>query len=150
MPAITRRYLKTSIVFLVFGMLVGLHIGAAEYAGWGTLRQPYIVAHTHLLLIGFLLMLIMGVAQWMFPKPAESDTRHKPERAVLAWWLLTIGVSARATGEFVSAYVSSRTLGIAIFAAACLEVLAVIVFFVNLWPRIRSPREELLRRGPGA
>lgn len=148
MPAITRRYLKTAIVFLIYGLLVGLHIGAAEYAGWGTLRPPYIVAHTHLLMIGFLLMLIMGVAQWMFPKPAEGDARHKPERALLAWWMLTIGVLVRSTCELASAYVVSHALGVVTFLAACLEVLAVVVFFVNLWPRIRSPREELARSAP--
>jgi heme/copper-type cytochrome/quinol oxidase subunit 1 len=146
-PAIARRYLKTAIVFLIYGMLVGLHVGAAEYAGWGTLRQPYIVAHTHILMLGFLLMLIMGVAQWMFPRPAEGDGRHKPGLALLAWWMLTIGVVVRSTGEIVSSYVASHALGVTIFLAACLEVLAVIVFFVNLWPRIRSPREELARRG---
>ena len=149
MPPLARRYLKTSIVSLIFGLLLGLHIGAAEYAGWGTLRPPYIVAHTHVLLIGFLLMLIMGVALWMFPKPKEGDGRHELERAELAWWLVTAGLVVRTSCEIVSAYRAVHWVGVLTFVAACMEALGVIVFFVSLWPRIRSPREELARRGPG-
>jgi hypothetical protein len=146
-PAISRRYLKASIVFLVFGLLLGLHIGAAEYAGWGTLRPPYIVAHTHVLLVGFLLMLIMGVAQWMFPRLAGSGPVADARAATVAWWMLVIGVVVRTTGEILSAYFLARAIGYATFAAACLEVAGVVLFFVQLWPRIRSPREELARRG---
>lgn len=145
MPPLVRRYLKTAIVCLVFGLLLGLHIGAAEYCGWGSLRQPYIVAHTHVLMLGFLLMLIMGVALWMFPQPAGKDRHAADPRAELAWWLVTAGVCARTTGEIVSAYSMSHALGVAIFCASACEALGVIVFFVNLWPRIRSPREDLAR-----
>lgn len=149
MPELSRRYVKTAIAFLIFGLLVGLHIAAASYAGWGTLRRPYIVAHTHLLLIGFLLMLIMGVALWMFPRRANeakgaSDPRST-RGAALAWWLVTFGVVARTTFEIVSAYADRHWIGVAAFASASVEALGVIVFFVDLWPRIRSPREELER-----
>lgn len=145
MPPLVRRYIKTAIVYLVFGLLLGLHIGAAEYCGWGSLRQPYVVAHTHVLLLGFLLMLIMGVALWMFPQPAGHDRRAQDPRAEFAWWLVTVGVCARTLGEITSAYWMSHALGVAIFWASACEALGVIVFFVNLWPRIRSPREELAR-----
>jgi hypothetical protein len=29
----------------------------------------FITAHVHLLLVGFMLMIVMGVATWMFPRP---------------------------------------------------------------------------------
>jgi len=147
-PPLARRFVKTAIVFLIFGVLLGLHLGAAEYCGWGLVRQPYIVAHTHVILIGFLLMLIMGVAAWMFPRPAAG----RPAReglAVFAWWALTVGVVVRTSGEIVSAYWPSQPLGIAIFTAASLEAVGIILFFAHLWPRIRSPREELDRQRAG-
>lgn len=149
MPELSRRYVKAAIAFLIFGLLIGLHIAAATYAGWGTLRRPYIVAHTHVLLVGFLLMTVMGVALWMFPRRANEGTASRDPRhtraAELAWWLVTSGVVARTTFEIVSAYATLRWVGVAAFVAACVEVLGVVVFFVDLWPRIRSPREELGR-----
>ncbi len=153
-PELSRRYLKTAICFLTFGLLLGLHIGAAEYAGWATLRQPYIVAHTHVLLIGFLLMVVMGVALWMFPRRAEAqgasaNDGRASRKAELAWWLVTCGVVARTSLEITSAYLVSRPVGIAAFWAACLEASGIILFFIDLWPRIRSPRAALERHSGG-
>jgi hypothetical protein len=144
-PALSRRYLKTAICFLIFGLMLGLHIGAAEYAGWGSLRRPYIVAHTHVLLIGFLLMTSMGVALWVFPR--RADVARGPSRlAELAWWLVACGVVARTSFEITSAYVASRPVGIGAFCAACVEAAGIVVFCIDLWPRIQRPREELERR----
>lgn len=150
MPALVRRYLKTSIAFLILGMMLGLHVSAAEYLGLGWVRPGYIVAHTHMLLIGFLLMLIMGVALWMFPKPAEGDGRYRPERFEVLWWLVTAGVLLRATFEILGGYLAGRWIGIGVFSASVVESVAIALFFLGLWPRIRSPRDESRRRdAPG-
>jgi heme/copper-type cytochrome/quinol oxidase subunit 1 len=145
MPPLVRRYLKTSFCFLVLGLLTGLHVSAVEYMGWGVMRQGYIPAHAHLILVGFLLMLILGVALWMFPKPAEGDVRWKPARFELVYWMFVFGVIGRTTGEIVREYSLARAWSVLVFVASCVETLAVIVFVVSLWPRIRSPREELGR-----
>lgn len=145
MPPLVRRYLKTSFCFLVFGLLTGLHVSAAEYMGWGVIRQGYVPAHAHLILVGFLLMLILGVALWMFPKPAEGDVRWKPGRFEFVYWMLVLGVLGRTTGEIVREYSTNRAWGALVFGASSLETLGVIVFVVSLWPRIRSPREDVAR-----
>jgi hypothetical protein len=94
------------------------------------------------LLVGFLLLLIMGVALWMFPRlPASAGPRGEGP-AALAWWLVSAGVVARACGEISSAYWPSHALGVATFTASALETLGVIVYFTALWPRIRSTRAD--------
>ena len=142
MPPLVRRYLKTAFVFLVLGLLTGLHVSAVEYMGWGVMRRGYVPAHAHMILVGFLLQTIMGVALWMFPKPAEGDRRWKPGRFVLVYWLLVLGVVGRSTGEIVHEYTYDRLWSWMVFVSSSVETLAVIVFVVSMLPRIRSPREE--------
>ncbi|MCK6445484.1 MAG: cbb3-type cytochrome c oxidase subunit I [Planctomycetes bacterium] len=142
MPPLVRRYIKTAFAFLVLGLLTGLHISAVQYLGFGVMRQGYIPAHAHMILVGFLLMVIMGVALWMFPKPAEGDPRWKPARFELVYWLIVVGVIGRSTGEIVREYSLAHGWNVLVFGASCLEVLAVIVFVVGMLPRIRSPRED--------
>ena len=75
MPPLVRRYLKTAIAFLLFGVGLGVYMLARrELAGvWPT--PWWTSAHTHAILVGFVMMMILGVALWMFPRPAKEDTR---------------------------------------------------------------------------
>ena len=74
--SLVRRYLKTGIGFLALGLGLGLWMMAHR-----ELRQrfpsPYLVsAHTHAIFVGFVMMMILGVALWLFPRPAKDDTRY--------------------------------------------------------------------------
>ena len=62
-----------------------------------------ISAHTHLLLVGFVLTMILGVALWLFPRPEKSDRRYRPALVEAAYWLLSTGTLERADGERVPA-----------------------------------------------
>jgi hypothetical protein len=95
MPPLVRRYIKTSLLFLVVGLALGGYISVAEFVLGGYPPRLFITAHVHLLLVGFLLMIVMGVATWMFPRPAKEDPRYRPELAEAAgaalfvlnmWW----------------------------------------------------------------
>ncbi len=147
MPPLVRRFIKTAFGFLGLGIAIGMHVSAAEYLGFGVERHGYVVAHTHMILIGFVLTAIMGVALWMFPKPAEGDARYKPGRMELVYWLVTLGAIARATCEILREYYASNWLGVGVFSASVLEAIAVLVFAIGMLPRIRSPREDAERAG---
>jgi hypothetical protein len=142
---LVRRFLKTAIVFLVAGLAVGLWLSAWQHLGLFPGRTPSVAAHTHLLLVGFVMTMIMGVALWMFPRPAAEDARYRPQRMELVWWLFVIAVPVRSLAEIVSGWTSAPLPHAIVFAASSVEVFAIVLFFLNLWPRIRSPREEYLR-----
>ena len=65
MPPLIRRYIKTSFVFLLVGLALGGHIIISEFVVGVHPPPLFITAHVHLLLIGFVLPLIIGVAMWM-------------------------------------------------------------------------------------
>ena len=99
MPPIVRRYIKTSFLFLVAGLLLGGYILLAEFAVGRYPPRLFITAHVHLLLVGFMLMIVMGVATWVFPRAGRDDARYRPALAEAVYWIMTIGTALRAISE---------------------------------------------------
>lgn len=69
-----RYFIKTSIAFLALGILTGLHMSFSKYISQAAYTQELISAHTHVILVGSVMMMIMGVALWFFPRP-EKDRK---------------------------------------------------------------------------
>ena len=151
MDPLVRRYLKTAIGFLAFGLALGLvMIAQRELQGTGP-RPLWISAHTHALLVGFVMMMIQGVALWMFPRPDRADVRYRPALAELAYWLVAVSTAARVGGELLPPGADVPVIRWLIVAAGFGQVVGLLVFFANMWPRIRSAREAAerrLREGP--
>jgi hypothetical protein len=139
---LVRRYLKTALVFLAAGLLAGLWLSAWQHLGLFQGHYPSVSAHTHLLLVGFVMMMIMGVALWMFPRPASGDVDYRPGRMELVYWMLVVAIPVRAIAELACSWSAARLPHWLVFGASFVEVVAILIFFHNLARRIRSPREE--------
>jgi Crp-like helix-turn-helix domain len=72
---------QDQLVFLLAGLLIGAYIVVSQFVLDAYPSRLLITAHAHLLLVGFMLMMVMGVATWLFPRPARDDTRYRPELA---------------------------------------------------------------------
>ena len=139
MTPLVRRYIKTSFVFLLCGLLVGGYLITAQFV-LDTHPSPLLTtAHAHLLLVGFMLMIVMGVATWMFPRPARDDSRYRPEIAEAVYWIMTGATAVRALAELTVAL--SGTLGLRwLIALGGLGQLGgAAVFVLNMWWRVRMP-----------
>src|SRR3989338_5007733 len=101
MHTLVRRYIKTAIAFLVIGLLLGAWMIVQRELGGGGVHPHLVSAHTHILLIGFVMFMILGVGQWIFPRPAAGDTRYRPALAESAYWILLLTTSARSVAEVV-------------------------------------------------
>ena len=95
MTSLVRLYIKTSFVFLLLGLLLGGYVTVVVNLAGRAVPWPLITAHVHLLLVGFMLTLVFGVATWMFPRPARDDARYRPGLAWLVYWLLTASTVVR-------------------------------------------------------
>jgi cbb3-type cytochrome oxidase subunit 1 len=138
MTPLVRLYVKTSFVFLLLGLLLGGYVAVEVNVLGRGVPWPLITAHVHLLLVGFLLMLVFGIATWMFPRPGRDDARYRPGLAWVVYWLLTASTIVRALGEIGAAIAGSR--GSLLAAVGGLgQLAAAIVFIVNMWTRIRMP-----------
>ena len=126
MHSLVRRFLKTGIAFLLIELRQRL-------------SGPHVVsAHTHAILVGFVMMMILGVALWMFPRPAKEDVRYTPRAAEGAYWLLTVGTSVRIVGEVARPHSSALWLRAGVFSAGLLQVAGLLLFFYTMWSRIRA------------
>jgi len=138
---LVRRYLRTAIGFL----LAGLGLGA-----WMLVRRELtgqhpttrlISAHTHVILVGFVMMMILGVALWMFPRPERDDVRYRPVVAEAAYWLLTGATGTRFVGEVLPPNPPGSLQSWIVVVAGIGQTVGLGIFFYNLLPRIRSTRK---------
>jgi hypothetical protein len=135
--SLVRRFLKTAILFLVLGLAIGIWMMARRELGTGAPSAYVVSAHTHAILVGFVMMMILGVALWMFPRPARGDTQYRPAAAEAAYWLLTIGTLARVIGELARTGSDAAWLRWGVLAAGTAQVGGLLVFFHTMWSRIR-------------
>src|SRR4029450_10371761 len=99
--------MKRTWVFLIVGLLLGGWIVVGEFVLGAYPPRLHVTAHVHLLLVGFMLMLVMGVAPWMFPRPAHESTRYRPGLAEAVYWLVTVTTVIRAAAEILAPWSGS-------------------------------------------
>lgn len=139
MPPLIRRYIKTSFVFLLAGLLLGAYVIVGQFVFGAYPPRLFITAHVHLLLVGFMLMIVMGVATWMFPRPARDDARYRPELAEAVYWTMTVATAVRTLAELSASYSPSPALRMAIAAGGLGQIAGTILFVLNMWTRVRMP-----------
>ena len=140
MPPLSRWFVKAALLHFALAVALLGYLqtpwGAATAAAAG-LR----LAALHLLVVGWVSQLIVGVAHWMFP-PLPRDRRHRrghPLPPTLALGLLNAGLLLRLVAEPV---VRAGDAGgpwpwlLALSAAA--QWLAVLLLVAHLWPRVRG------------
>lgn len=138
MTPLVRRYVKTSFVFLLLGLVLGAWATVEVNLRGRGVPWPLITAHVHLVLVGFVLMLIFGVATWMFPRPARDDARYRPWVAEAIYWLLTVSTAVRTLGELGAAAAGTRASLLAALGGLG-QVAGGVLFVVNMWVRVRMP-----------
>src|SRR5580765_304352 len=116
MPPLIRRYIKTSFAFLIAGVLLGAYVSVGQFLAGAYPPRLVITAHVHLLLVGFMLMIVMGVATWMFPRPARDDRRYRPELAEAVYWTMTVATALRARAEIAGSFTPVPAVRLAIAA----------------------------------
>lgn len=148
MYTLVRRFIKTGVGFLFVGLALGLWMLVRREL-LGVWPDPYLVsAHAHLVLVGFVLFLILGVALWLFPRPAQGDRRYRPALVETAYWLLLAGTAGRFFSEVGRAWSDTPVLGWLVVAGALAQVIAIGVYFWTMWSRIR-PVGSHLREAQG-
>ena len=139
MTPLIRRYIKTSFLFLLVGLLLGAYIVVGQFVLEEYPPRLLVTAHAHLLLVGFMLMMVMGVATWMFPRPARDDTRYRPELAEAVYWVMTIATTLRAAAEISVGLAGVLGLRWLIALGGLGQLAGTALFVLNMWRRVRMP-----------
>lgn len=138
MPTLSRYFIKTAFIHLLLGL--GMSLLLAAQASFGlpsaimTLRPVYL----HLIVLGWLTQLIMGVAYWMFPKFSKEKPRGNEKLAWAVYGLLNLGLLLRSVGEPLAMLNPTSGYGwILVLASICL-LAAGWGFVLNTWTRVKE------------
>lgn len=128
-----RLLLRTSILYLAIGTILGLFRAFAK-VGLATAIVVPLTLHIHILTIGFLLQLIMGVALWMFPRLSGGKVIPQEKGGLTLYLLLNTGIILRSTSYFLSEELFKPFYSIGII----LQVLSIFLFIYFIAFRIRK------------
>lgn len=143
MFTMVRRFIKTGLGFLGLGLLLGAYLLVRRELE-GVFPDRYLVsAHVHAVGVGFVMFMILGVALWLFPKPAKEDLRYRPARIEAAYWLLVTATGARVLAELARASLDATWLRVLVVAAGLGQVAGLAIYFYTMWTRIRPVGSQL-------
>ncbi len=138
MQPLTRRFLITAAGFLIAGITLGLAllVNRELFTTW---PSPFLVsAHTHLLLVGAVLEMILGTALWLFPRAPGTAMTPLPRSAGVSWWSLTCGTTIRALAEAGRAWSDSSHLRWCVVLGGVLQVVGLAYGIAALRGRVRA------------
>jgi cbb3-type cytochrome oxidase subunit 1 len=126
-----RAFLKASLAWLALGVTVG--VAMAAHPVWTVYR----LAHVHMLLLGFVTMMIFGVAYHVIPRFVGFGL-HRPALAGVHWWLANVGL-ALMVGGFVARVVEPATGTVVLAVGGVLSALGAYLFVYVLWRTLDGP-----------
>jgi len=132
-----RYFIKTSIIFLIVGILTGLYLSLAKNYFRTGYNSEIISAHAHIILVGSVMMMIMGVALWFFPRADKSDKKYNPDLIMITYWMMAISTSFRFLSQVSYSILFEDWLNISVTIFSFFQVAAIILFFYSMWGRIR-------------
>jgi len=131
MSPTVRIFLKSSLAWLALGVTFG--VAMAAHPVWSLYR----LAHVHMLLLGFVAMMIFGVAYHVIPNFAGFPL-HRPVGARVHWWLANIGLAAMASGFVLRVHAPSAGT-ILLAAGGTLSAAGAYLFVYLIWRTIDGP-----------
>jgi Trk-type K+ transport system membrane component len=138
MPPLTRWYIKSAMLCLAAGLL----LGAAQAAPLPLIPHTVLTAagpaYVHLLVGGWITQMIFGVAYWMFPKHSVDTPRGSDVLAVTTFALLNSGLLLRVLAEPAHTMLLGAWPDALLAVSAAAQWLAGVGFVVNTWPRVKE------------
>lgn len=127
-----KAFLKAGLTWLALGVTLG--VAMAAHPVWIIYRP----AHMHMVLLGFVTMMIFGVAYHVIPRFAGFPL-HSRRAAGVHWWISNAGLTLMVIGFIVRA--NAATLGTPILATGgVLAASGAYTFVYVLWRTINGPR----------
>jgi cbb3-type cytochrome oxidase subunit 1 len=134
-----KAFLKASLLWLAAGVSLG--IAMALHPAWAVYRA----AHLHMNLLGFVAMMIFGVAYHVIPR-FTGNPLHSRRLAGLQWWLANVGLALFVVGlMLLPATMYGAMARVIVGVGGLLSGVAAYAFVYNIWRTIDGPTK---RRAP--
>ena len=133
MSPTTIRFLKVGMAYFVAGTLLGTLLAVPVTRDLLFMASPgaqWRLAHTHLNLAGFVVMIIFGVAYHILPRFAGKPLRSE------AWASAHFWIATFATAGMVIGFIAP-TAAVLLWAGSVAQFAGIVLGVVNLWLTIR-------------
>jgi hypothetical protein len=131
-----RWMIRSSVFWILAGTMLGVAMTLAYRLDAFAWAPPWRTAHVHMLLVGGVMQMIMGVALWMFPRPPRVRQWPTGRQGWSLYALLNGGTLLRSA---IGPYITSSLTGFLTGTLGAFAQAAGIVLFIALViPRIRG------------
>ena len=138
MPALTRWYIKSALIYLAAALLLALLLALPHTIALPTFIRIMIPAYFHLFLVGWVTQMIFGVIYWMFPIVTRAQPRGDERLGWASYGLLNAGLLLRVVGEPLVALHPETGSGWLLVLSALGQWLAAVIFVILAWPRVKE------------
>jgi hypothetical protein len=141
MPPIARTYIKAAFAYFILAFLLGALMMLDRWLGFSRWLKAVYLSQLHLLMVGWITQLAIGVAYWMFHRFLKTQDSHPRGSDPLAWAVLialNAGLLLRFIFEPMYLMGPQPWLAALVALAGVLQALAAIGFGLLIWGRIRA------------
>ena len=136
MEKIIKLFIKASILYLALGVFFGLHVAVADHAA-AELR----FIHVHVMLLGFMAMMIFGVAYHILPRFNAKPVPY-PSWIPVQFWMANIGLWGMCVLYAMGALWNSGPLRMAFGFFSALEGVSILLFVINIFYVLKDEPAE--------
>lgn len=132
-----KAFLKASLAWLTLGVSLG--VAMAAHPAWAVYR----LAHVHMVLLGFVTMMIFGVAYHVVPR-FTGHPLYGRRAAAWHWWASNVGLALMATG-FVARAHGAASATFVLASGGTLSAAGAYTFAYLVWRTIDGPAPAAAR-----
>jgi cbb3-type cytochrome oxidase subunit 1 len=140
MPPIARSFVKAAFLYFVAAFLLGALMSLDRWLNFSRWLKLVYLGQLHLLVVGWLTQLAVGVAYWMFPRLRKEQDPRPRGSDTLAWFVLVclnVGLLLRFVLEPFYLMGPQPWLAASLALSGLLQAAAVVAFGLLIWARIR-------------
>ena len=141
MPLLARTFVKASFVYFIAAFVLGALMLLDQWLSIGQWLRTVYLSQLHLLVVGWITQLAIGVAYWMFPRFLKEQNPRPRGADWLTWAVivcLNAGLLLRFAFEPFALMSGQAWLKALVALAGVLQALAAVGFGWLIWGRIRA------------
>jgi hypothetical protein len=138
MPALTRQFIKTALVYLAAALLLALALALPDSVNLPAFVRFLNPVYFHLFMVGWVTQMIFGVIYWLFPIITRARPRGNERIGWASYALLNAGLLLRVVAEPLDSLYANAGIGWLLVVSALLQWLAAVLFVIVAWPRVKE------------
>lgn len=138
MPTSTRWFIRMGIIYFILGVILAF---LSEFNSFSDISL--LPVYWHMLILGWITQLIIGVSIWMFPRKHRDKKKRETILVWITFWALNIGLLLRFISEpIIHLYPENSWIEGILILSSLLQITAFLFYTAEIWPRLQSKKKR--------